>query len=338
MSVVVTGASGHVGANLVRRLLDQRRKVRVVIHRDVRALEGLAVERVAADVLDPASLERALAGAEVVYHLAARISIRLSDRRPVQAVNATGTRNVVRACLECGVGRLVHFSSIHALRAEPADEPVDETRPLALGTNCLPYDRSKALADEAVLAGIEEGLDAVILNPTAVIGPNDFKPSRIGEVIRKLMHGRLPVLVRGGFNWVDVRDVVEGACAAAEKGATADRGIAGRRYLLAGHWCPVGELADLVGRLSGTPRPRRTIPSRIARLAFPLVGIYTTLTRQRPLYTLGTLRILQSYRHVSHERATNELAYRPRPLEQTLRDTIAWFREHEDLFAGRERR
>lgn len=219
MPVVVTGASGHVGANLVRRLLDQRRKVRVVVHSDVRALEGLGVERVSADVLDPASLLRAFAGAGVVYHLAARISIRRSDRRLVQAVNATGTRNVVRACRECGAGRLVHFSSIHALRAEPAGEPVDESRPLALGRNCLPYDRSKAMAEEAVLEGIQEGLDAVIVNPTAVIGPNDFKPSHMGEVIWKLMHGRLPVLVRGGFNWVDVRDVVEGACAAAEKGA-----------------------------------------------------------------------------------------------------------------------
>jgi len=157
---------------------------------------------------------RAVEGVEVVYHAAARISLKHDD--PVATrINTEGARNVVEACLAAGVRRLVHFSSIHACSPNPPDQPIDEARPL-FDDSPLAYDRSKAAGEGEVRAGIERGLDAVIVVPTAVIGPNDFKPSRMGRLVVDVCKRRLPATVEGGFNWVDVRDVAAGALAAAE--------------------------------------------------------------------------------------------------------------------------
>lgn len=207
MTVVVTGANGHVGANLVRALLAEGRSVRALVHHSRRALQGLEVELVEGDVRELASLQRAFEGAEVVYHLAAHISIRMNEWPLVEAINVLGTRNVVEASLQGGIRRLVHFSSIHAFNEEPHDKPVDESRPLKIpeSPHAAPYDRSKAAGEREVRQGIERGLDAIIINPTAIVGPHDYYPSHFGQAILSLAQGNLPVLVPGGFNWVDVR-------------------------------------------------------------------------------------------------------------------------------------
>ena len=186
---VVTGASGHVGANLVRALLARGQRVRALIHRDQRGLAGLDVERIEGDVGDLGSLQRAFAGADTVYHAAGMISLLRTEWRELQATNILGTRHVVEACRLAGVRRLVHFSSIHALVQEPLDVPVDESRPLVCavdGRRCPPYDRSKAVGELEIQEGLARGLDAIILHPTAIIGPYDFKPSHLGEVLLAL--------------------------------------------------------------------------------------------------------------------------------------------------------
>ena len=197
MTVVVTGATGHVGANLTRSLLAQGRRVRVLLHSDDdRGIEGLDVERVSGDVRDAAAVQRAFAGAEVVYHLAAHISIVKDDAPTVHSVNVDGTRNVVAACLHNGVRRLLHFSSVHALRSDPEDQPIDEARALADHDRALPYDRSKALGEREVLAGVQRGLDAVIVNPGAILGPHDYRPSPLGEAVLMIARRRIPAVVQ----------------------------------------------------------------------------------------------------------------------------------------------
>jgi dihydroflavonol-4-reductase len=209
--IVVTGAAGHAGANLVRALVAKGRPVRALVHLDRQALEGLDIEVVKGDICDLDSLLGAFEGAEVVYHLAARIAISNEPWSLLEAVNVSGTRNVVEACLSCGVRRLVHFSSIHTMIDRAGDIPVDESNPLVESRHYPPYDRSKAAAEREVRRGIERGLDAIIISPTAIIGPHDYKPSHFGEALLRLANGRLPALVAGGFDWVDVRDVVQGA-------------------------------------------------------------------------------------------------------------------------------
>lgn len=318
---VVTGASGHIGNNLVRALLAQGRRLRVVVRDDQRAIEGLEAERVRADLREPESLRRAFTGAEVVYHLAGRISITGDEGGLVHQTNVLGTRNVVEAAMACGVRRLVHFSSIHALSQAPVDEALDETRPPVRGNGCPAYDRSKAGGEEEVQRGVERGLDAVIVNPTSVLGPHDYKPSAMGEVLVGLARRRFVALVAGGFDWVDVRDVVGGAMAAEE------RGKRGERYLLSGHWHPVVEIARLVEEVTGVKAPCFAAPFWLAHLGVPFVTLCSKLTRTRALYTRESLHALAGNHQISHAKATRDLAYAPRPLRETVEDFFRWHRE-----------
>ncbi len=322
MTVVVTGAAGHLGANLVRALLEQGQAVRAVVHRDRRALAGLDVEIVAGDVCDPASLRRALAGARVVYHAAAHISLLRSEWSLLEAVNVAGTRNVVAACLEDSRPRLVYISSIHALDPLPVDQPLDESRPLVSNPRHPPYSRSKAAAELEVRRGIERGLDAIIVNPTAIIGPYDFRPSHFGEVLLYLGRGRMPALVGGGFDWVDARDVALGAIRAAE------RASCGARYLLSGHWVRMTEIGAFVEHITGKRPPRFVCPLGLARCSAPLAMAVAHIIGRRPLFTSVSIEVLRTSGPVSHERATRELGYEPRHIRETLSDTLRWFAEN----------
>ncbi len=325
MTVVVTGAGGHVGANLVRTLIAQGRPVRCLVHVNTRAIDGLPVETIQGDINNPDSLHRAFQGAEVVYHLAARISLSMKDWPVLESVNVTGTHNVVEACLSTGVRRLVHFSSIHALVQEPLAIPVDESRPLAASRHYPPYDRSKAAADIEVRRGIERGLDAVTIYPTAIIGPHDYQPSYFGEALQSMARCELPALVTGGFDWVDVRDVVQGALAAAAK---APRGAG---YLLSGHWVSMCDIAAGVAEITSTKVNKFVCPLWLARAGAPIIEGIGRLSGKRPLYTGASLRALKSNRHISHEKATRELGYQPRPFRETLVDTLRWFQENGQL-------
>jgi dihydroflavonol-4-reductase len=325
MSVLVTGASGHVGANLVRTLIDKGRSTRCMVHVNCRPIDGVNCERVEGDVCDIESLTRAFQGVEVVYHLAAVISLSMADWPKVEAINVTGTRNVVKACLRAGVKRLVHFSSIHALVQEPLNIPVDESRPLAESHRYPPYDRSKAAAEKEVLAGVQEGLDAVIVNPTAIFGPYDYQPSYFGEALLTIARGKLPALVKGGFDWVDVRDVVAGAMLAEEKGKT------GSRYLLSGNWVSMCDIAAMVGEITGASTNKIVCPLWLAQVGAPFIKIMSDIRGERPLYTSVSLKAITSNHNISHERASHELGYQPRPFRETLEDTLRWFQENGQL-------
>jgi dihydroflavonol-4-reductase len=320
MIVAVTGATGHIGACLVRALQKRGRKVRALVHNNQKALEGLDIDIVKGNINDPYSLAQAFSGAEVVYHLAASISLSMNDWPAVEAVNVMGTRNVVDACLKCGVRRLMHFSSIHAMTQEPLNEPLDERRSLVDAAGCPPYDRSKAAGEREVREGIEQGLDAVILNPTSVIGPDDYQLSHMGTALLAMAKGKLPALIEGGFDWVDVRDVVAAALAAEEKAPQA------AKYLLSGNYATICELAELTENILGTPAPRFVCPTWLARTGAPVLTAFNQITRNRPLFTDVTVRALTHCNHnISHERATREMGYNPRPLRETLKDTFRWF-------------
>jgi dihydroflavonol-4-reductase len=320
MQIAVTGATGHIGANLVRALVERGDQVRVLIHADERALEGVAVERIRADVRDLPSLKPAFEGVDLVFHLAARISIAPGDEAEVKSVNVGGTGNVIEACLAAKVKRLVHFSSIHAFSPEPRDGTVDEERPLATGS-WLPYDRSKAEGELRVKDGIARGLDAVVVNPTAVLGPYDYRPSPLGSVLLDLYRRKLPGLVDGGFDWVDVRDVVAGALAAAERGRT------GEKYLLSGARRTILDLARTVEEVTGVRPPRLVTPMWLARGVVPFALGWARLRGQPPRFTAESLHALRNHQSVSHDKATRELGYTPRPLKETIAATFDWFKQ-----------
>ena len=243
------------------------------------------------------------------------------ERAELHRVNVGGTQCVVAACRAAGVARLVHVSSIHALASQPRHEPVTEARAFATGRDLPGYDASKVAAERVVHEAIDAGLDAVILNPTAILGPHDFRPSHLGEFLLDLYHHRLPGLVAGSFDWVDVRDVVAGILAAA------DRAPVGRRFLLAGHRATVVELARLVEQVTGRRAPRLVSPMWLARSVAPGAEWFAHLAGRRPLFTPESLYALRNHLEISSERARQELGHAPRALEATVRDTFEWFRD-----------
>ncbi len=322
---VITGAAGLVGGNLARALISQGRYVRGLIHKDRRAIEGLDIEMVAGDVRDLASLKGAFQGSKIVYHLAASISLNAQSGPMMQAINVIGTRNVVTACLECGVQRLIHLSSIHAIEQKPFSTPVTEDRPLAISSQVSPYDLSKALSEIEIQRGIKQGLDAIIINPSAIIGPYDFKPSHMGKAIISLASEKLPILVKGGFDWVDVRDVVSGMISAEQSAPS------GSKYILSGHWRSVRQVADHVSKLTNSTIPKITVPAGLAYLGIPLINLLSNINGHEPLYTRFSLGALNSNRHISHIRATDELGYAARPFVDTIAETVEWFAKNEYL-------
>jgi dihydroflavonol-4-reductase len=283
---------------------------------------GLNIQLVEGDVRNLESLRSAFHGAEIVYHLAASISLESDNWSMMHATNVIGTRNVVEACLYCGVQRLVHVSSIHALEQMPFDTPIDESRPRLTAKKHPAYNRSKAAGEREIQRGITQGLDAVILNPTAIIGPNDFKPSYFGKALIALGTEKLPVLVKGGFNWVDVRDVVSGIMLAAQHAPT------GASYLLSGHWRSIGQIAQIVATNTGVQAPRLTVPLGLAYIGLPFITLLAKFSGQEPLYTRFSLHSLKSNRQISHAHASHALGYRRRPIEETIADAIVWFKEH----------
>lgn len=316
---VVTGASGHVGANLVRELLARGRRVRALVHRDTRALSGLPVERAEGDVLDTTSLDRAMRGAHTVFHLAAVISISGDPAGSVKRVNVTGAGNAAAAARRAGVERYVHCSSIHAFDLYRGAGGIDETSPRSTRPGAFSYDGSKYQGELAVRGEIDQGLLAVIVNPTAVMGPCDWGPSRMGRVLLDLYHRRLPSLVDGAFDFVDARDVVASMLAAEHQGRV------GESYLLGGHHHTVAELGAMASAVTGVKCPAFTVPRWLAKIGVPFALARGRLAGREPLFTFESLDTLGLVRAIDTSKARAELGHDPRPLEDTVRDAYRWF-------------
>ena len=322
MKVAITGASGHIGNCLTRILIDQGAKVKTLVHKIDHDLKDLDVEIIRGDLLNPQSLDVLCKDVDFVFHLAARISIDKKDTDLVYRTNVNGTQNLVNACRKAKVKRMIHFSSIHAFQMHPLNEVLDETRPLVDNTGVV-YESSKAEGERIVLRAVQDGLDALIINPTAVVGPYDYTRSYLGQALIKIYLNKLPMLVPGGYDWVDVRDVVQGTLSALKKGRK------GERYLLSGHYHSLRELSQMVSRISGKKTPVLEVPMFIARIGSPFIQLYASLRNEHPLYTRESLDILvNSPKNISNARARKELGYTSLPLEETLRDTFAWYAQN----------
>lgn len=320
MRALVTGGGGRLGNVLVRRLLEKGQKVRVLEPGDLpESLEGLDVDFTSGSVLVESDVARAVDGVDVVYHLAAKIDLRPKKDPLMHPINVEGTRNVVEACLSRGL-RLVHTSSHHAVEREPLDEPLTEDRPLALDEKCA-YHRSKAIGETIVLAGCERGLDAVIVNPGSMIGPYDFEPSLIGAALIDMYFGRVPVLLDLLSDYVDVRDVADGMIAAAR------RGRRGERYFLTGDVVPILEMVSVYGELTGARVPTRALPLWFGWILLPFALAGAAISKKDPFITADMLRASVSNAVVSRDKATRELGYSVRPLQESLSDAVQWYRE-----------
>jgi len=322
MVCVVTGAAGHIGVNLVRELLAQGRQVRVVDLREPTAPVRQGARFVSADVRDPVAMSSALAGVDTVFHLAAVISVAGSMGGLVEDVNIHGVRTVAEAALRAAVRRLVHCSSVHAFDLfSMRGRSVDEGSPRSLDRRLPAYDRSKAAGEAQLQRVVAAGLDAVVVNPKGVIGPRDEQPSRMGRFFLALAAGRLPATVAGGFDWVDVRDVVAALLSAETEGRT------GENYLVGGHYASTRELAVIAQGVTGVPAPRFGVPLWFAQMWSPAATLVSRTGEHPLLYSRDTLHALASAPRVDSSKAERELGYHARSTQSTVADLYASFAE-----------
>jgi dihydroflavonol-4-reductase len=330
MVVAVTGAAGYVGTNLAATLCGEGYAVRVIdLVRPAAALRHGAAW-VPADVRDFAAMRAALDGVDVVYHLAAVISVVGGLGGLVESVNVGGVRSASRAALAAGVRRFVHCSSVHAFDlAASTGRPVEENSARSLRVVLPTYDRSKAAGEVELGHTADRGLNTVTVNPTGIIGPVDEAPSRMGAVLLALWRRRLPALMAGGFDWVDVRDVVAGLRAAADRGRT------GECYLLPGHRLSLSALARLAAVAGDCRVTGRMAPTWSARAVAPAATILARRTGNHLLPTREALHALAAFPIVDGRKAADELGYRARPVGDTLADLYDSFAERGLLPARR---
>lgn len=325
---VVTGATGHIGNVLVRELLERGRRVRVLIHqseRENRALADLNVERAEGDVLQRETLERAFRGVRIVYHLAGVIDITTNKKalERMERVNVDGTRNVIAACRAAHVERLVYTSSIHAFVEPQTGERITEARTIDPERVVGAYAKTKAQATLDVERASHEGLDAVIVCPTGVIGPYDFNNSQTGQVFIDFASGKLKAYMKGEYNYVDVRDVAAGHILAA------DRGKNGERYILSGEQLTVKRMYNILASVTGRKAPTFLIQPWFATLTAPFAAAYYRMMKSKPLFTKYSVYTLtKSSARTTNAKAVRELGFRARPIEESIRDTVHWLEKN----------
>ncbi|MCG3165404.1 MAG: Aurachin B dehydrogenase [Bacteroidia bacterium] len=320
--IAVTGSAGHIGNTLIRQLIKSGHKVKAMISPNGFDLpiKGIATETVVADVCDINSLRKAFEGIHTVYHLAGYISITRKEGAILEKVNVEGTRNVVQACLDAGVKRLVYTSTIHALVEPPSGEFITEIlehpEKVVAGT----YSHSKIRATKEVIRAADRGLDVVVVFPGGVFGPFDFYPSNIGKMINLFIQGRSRFYIKGGYNFVDVRDVAAGLILAAEKGKTAEG------YLLTGEHITLDRFFETMKSVSGLNYTTISLPYWMAMPGSYMVEYYSLRTNSKPYFTPYSLRVLRSNGHVDLQKSSAALNYKPRSFEQSIKDTIEWFK------------
>jgi dihydroflavonol-4-reductase len=321
-TAAVTGATGHLGNVLVRELLRRGKRVRVLLEPgdESHALSGLDVEVVVGDVLRPDALSAAFAAADVVFHMAGVVSISSLDVERVRTVNVDGTRNVVEAARRVGVPRLVFTSSVHAFtepgRGGVLTEGAGYDPALAPGD----YGKSKAAASRIVLEAVRGGMDAVIVNPVAVIGPYDYRLSEMGELILMYARQAMPAGVDGRYDFVDVRDVAVGHLLAAERGRD------GESYLLSGARMTVREVMRILAEESGRKPPAFFLPLPVAAGIAAFAPVFEKLTGRRALLTPYSVHTISVDFEIRDRKARDELGHASMPLDRSLREAWAWMR------------
>lgn len=325
--ILVTGATGHIGNVLIRELIEANEKVRAMIlpRDDLTPIKDLDIELSIGDIMEKETIIRAMHGVETVYHLAGLISIMPGDADKLYRVNVEGTRNMLSAALECGVKRFVYASSIHALARLPHGHVVSETAEFNPKRAMGDYDRTKAQASLEVLSAAKDGLDSVIVCPTGVIGPYDYKLSELGSLISSALRNRTLFSVDGGYDFVDVRDVARGAILAQKFGRK------GEAYILSGEWLKITDMLSRVVQLAGRKASLVQIPVWLAMAAANVTPLFYKIARQKPKFTPYSIETVQSNSNISHDKATRELGYLPRSMTVTLQDTIAWLIENRKL-------
>jgi dihydroflavonol-4-reductase len=321
---LVTGATGFVGANVVRELLRDGATVRVLARRssDRRAITGLPVEVVEGDLTDRRSIDRAVAGVGVVHHVAADYRLWARDPRELYRANVDGTRAVLDAAGQAGVRRIVYTSTVGALGIPKDGAPGTEDTPVALSDMVGPYKASKFLAEQAALGLARRGLPVVIVNPSAPVGPWDVKPTPTGQMVVDFLAGRMFATLDTGLNLVHVRDVARGHLLAAA------RGRVGEKYILGHRNVSLVEIGRLLAELTGSRAPWLRVPYALAWCGAACMEAAARVSGRPPKVPLAAVRMARKKMYFSADKAVRELGLPQTDVREALHDAARWFSEH----------
>jgi dihydroflavonol-4-reductase len=326
LRIAVTGASGHIGNVVCRELQKKGAVVRAIYRSDERALVDLDIEKVLGDVSDKTHLTELMKGCHVVVNCAALVSITGSQGGRVFQTNVNGVQNLIEACLLSGVKRIVHVSSVHAVTELPHSEPYDESRPYKLGTDTA-YDFSKAEGEKLLLnAAATSNIEVVIVRPSCVIGPFDFKPSLMGAALMDFYNGKMPFLPFGGYDMIDVRDIAASIVSALEMGQNKEI------YLLSGTYYTFSDLTTEIGQITTRKMPKMVMPHWLLWLLVPPASLFFKWRKMTPAFTYESLKALKDgHPNMNNSKARRLLNHNVRPLKESLTDFFDWQRAHKQI-------
>lgn len=317
---IITGANGHLGGTIVRMLNGRPVQVRGLVFGDKKKQDTGSIHYYSGDVREPETLRPLFEGCEdletIVIHTAGIIDISNHVSPELYDVNVNGTKNILALCREYPVKRLVYVSSVHAIPEQKRGNVTGEIRDFSPDAVVGGYAKTKAEATREVRRAAQEGLDAVVVHPSGILGPYDRSGNHLVQMVAEYLHGTLPACVKGGYDFVDVRDVAEGCLLAAEKGRK------GECYILSDRYCEIREVLEIAGAVSGKKK-LPVLPLWMAKMAAPFIQLHARRKKRRPLYTAYSLHVLGTGERFSHKKATEELGYHPRDLKVTIRDMVA---------------
>jgi dihydroflavonol-4-reductase len=314
---LVTGASGFLGWHVARLLIERGYTVRGLARPGSR-VAGLPVEIVTGDLRDRESLDRAVAGCGLVYHVAADYRLWAKNPRELYDSNVEGTRHLLAASRNAGVERVVYTSTVGCIGV-PHNGIGDETIPVSLDDMAGDYKRSKFLAEQVALEFARAGLPVVIVNPTAPIGDHDVKPTPTGQIVLDFLNGDMPAFIDTGLNVVDVRDTAAGHLLAADRGRT------GERYILGSENLTLAQILQKLAAITGRKAPTVKLPYALAYAAGACSTAWAGVTGKPPRIPLAAVRMARKKMWVTHEKARRELGFEPGPAEAALRRAVEWF-------------
>lgn len=322
---LVTGATGFLGRAVVELLAAMGARVTALalpgdpaahtLPRDVKVIDGDVCRRESLRVFF-----RDCGKNVCVIHCAGMVAIRTNPGRQLRRINVGGTQNILSLCREHGAGKLVYVSSVHAIPERKKGQIISEVREFSPRQASGPYAKSKAEATALVLDAAGKGLNACVVHPSGIVGPGDAAMGSMTSMIASFCKGRLPMGVRGGYDFVDVRDVARGVV------SCCGRGRAGECYILSGEYVSIPQVLELLARETGKKSVRFLAPAWLARAAAPFAEGISLLRHEKPYFTPYAMSVLFSNGHFSYAKAMAELSYAPRPFDETLRDTLAWLK------------
>lgn len=326
MRCLITGATGHIGYVLVHELYKRNYDISIFVlpSDDISIFDDVSVDIIRGDIRNIAEVNSAIKDNDIVFHLAGIINIGSSNKKKMWEVNVNGTDNVIKACRKYSINRLIYTSSVHAIPESKAPNAIikeiyDFSPDYVKGQ----YAKTKAQATANVLRYANDGYDAVIVHPSGVIGPCGYKMSNMSQMIYDCMNDKLKFYIDGAYNFVDVRDVVQGICSAAEQGKK------GECYILSGEIISVKEIIKTILREVNLNRNLLKIPYHFAYIFSIFLEFIYKLKNKKLLYTPYSISVLKSNCNFSNQKAKNELNFDPRPIKESILDTISWLRLHE---------